>query len=456
MSCYIVVQTYHKNFIIAALVNSGEITDFTVDFADQGDEIGNIYAGIVTNVVHSLSACFVNYGSTRNGFLPNILSLKDVSEGDRIIVQVVRPSHNNKGAKLSQLIKIKEKNTFYSPYIGNSTSVNPVPNDIWSSILKKFEHKHENLLYKNPSNIEEFLHKNFYTTKTIYLDGHNLDSIEMLINKLQIGANIIHNDSVVSIFDKLNIRQNIEDIFSDKMKLDSGGTLVINQTEAMITIDVNSSGCINGDLESTSLLVNLEAAQKIAKQVKLRNLSGIIAIDFIDMQSPKNKDIINQIFVQQMSDDKVVCKISPMNEFSVLMLSRKRSGGNMKSTDDNLMIHSYISHLLSDLRLSINSHCEDVIDIRCSENIYHVLFDQYRYYLVKLENDNNLHLSIKIDQNVDNYSIHPIGKYEPDKVQTDNSYVVPPILWQFESPTNPIIQVFPIQKYSFYMPKLHE
>ena len=134
-----------------------------------------------------------------------------------------------------------------------------------------------------------------------------------------------YTDIAVPLFMRAGVEQQLEGLHGPYVNLPSGGSLVINATEAMVTIDVNSSRAIKEkDIEATALNTNLEAAEEIALQLRLRDLAGIIAVDFIDMEDERNNRKLEQKMREVMKRDRARTQVAKINNFGVLMLSRQR------------------------------------------------------------------------------------------------------------------------------------
>lgn len=134
-----------------------------------------------------------------------------------------------------------------------------------------------------------------------------------------------YKDAAVPLMVKAGVEKQLEGLHGPYVQLPSGGSLVINQTEAMVTIDVNSSRAIKEkDIEQTALNTNLEAAEEIALQLRLRDLAGIVAIDFIDMEEEKNNRKLELKMREVMKKDRARTQVAKINNFGVLMLSRQR------------------------------------------------------------------------------------------------------------------------------------
>ena len=416
----ILIQTYSQKCTIAALVYDNIIVDIICDFMEKKNAYDSIYSGVVVNDVESLSAYFVNYGDVKNGFLPYSACLGKLSVGDRIIVQIMRPPNHTKGARLSQFVKIKNlaDESFFVPYqtkaeYDSTINIKVHENQTWTNVVSQYHKNQSNgLLYQRPCHFEEFLYKYSDVVDEVYIDAFDARAFEIAKTCKNIfkTASINLNKDLLPVYEKFYLHNQLSNVLSDKIPLESGGELFVSQTEAMVTIDVNSAGCHDSDPESTHLLVNLEAAKTSAEQIKLKNLAGLIAIDFIDMASPKSKLIVKEALAKYMSDDTVSYKIADLNMFDVLMLSRQRYGSAIQFCNNKKNVHEIILRLLSDLRVSIYSVKERAsINIKCAENVYHCLFQEYRKQIVDLENRHNINLSIAIDLAVETYSISPIG-----------------------------------------------
>lgn len=136
---------------------------------------------------------------------------------------------------------------------------------------------------------------------------------------------VLYKDPAVPLMVKAGVEKQLEGLHGPYVQLPSGGSLVINQTEAMVTIDVNSSRAIKEkDIEQTALNTNLEAAEEIALQLRLRDLAGIVAIDFIDMEEEKNNRKLEAKMREVMKRDRARTQVAKINNFGVLMLSRQR------------------------------------------------------------------------------------------------------------------------------------
>lgn len=135
------------------------------------------------------------------------------------------------------------------------------------------------------------------------------------------------------IFEHFGIEEKLQKLYRNKVWLKSGGHLVINQTEALVAIDVNTGKFVgSSNLEDTIFKLNLEAIEEVVRQIRLRDLGGILVIDFIDMESRSNRKKIINAFFREMRKDRGLYKILPINEFGLLQLTRKRLKSSLLKT----------------------------------------------------------------------------------------------------------------------------
>jgi len=153
-----------------------------------------------------------------------------------------------------------------------------------------------------------------------------------LISKRSRSKIALYKDNI-PIFERFNIERQIEQTFQRKVTLPSGGEIVIDETEALIAIDVNTGSHKNrsGDEKNTIYAVNLEAAEEIARQIRLRNLGGLIIMDFIDMKERRHRNAIYDKMVELMSEDKAKTHILPISQLGIMQMTRQRQQESLSS-----------------------------------------------------------------------------------------------------------------------------
>ncbi|HNY49422.1 MAG TPA: Rne/Rng family ribonuclease [Smithella sp.] len=390
MKHIMLVNAVHKEQMRMATVNEkGILVDFNIEMPTREPIIGNIYKGRVLKVERGLQAAFVDYGGSKDGFLP----LKDVcpeflteqengqsggrpilKAGQEIIVQAIREAVGNKGALLTsyislpgrylvllpnkpgsgisrkvedeedrqkiknlmQQIKIPENMGFIVRTAGYNRTKQEISRDyqhlvrLWKEINKKAKSIHEpSLIYQETdfgvrsirdyltSEVEEIMvdDREAFGKMRAYLRAISPRYIKMLK----------HYKEKTPLFDSFKLEEQIRVIYQERVELKSGGHIVINPTEAMITIDVNSGrGSNKKNIEETAFKTNIEACEEIARQLRLRDLGGLIAIDFIDMLDKKHIAEVEKAFKKALSIDKARIQLSKISKFGILELSRQK------------------------------------------------------------------------------------------------------------------------------------
>lgn len=221
------------------------------------------------------------------------------------------------------------------------------------------------------------------------------------------------------IFDKYNLEDQIGIIYRDRVELKSGGYIIINPTEAMITIDVNSGRASNKrNVEETAYKTNIEAAEEIARQLRLRDLGGLIVIDFIDMRDRKHQTEVEKAFKKALSVDRARIQLSRISRFGILELSRQKKQSTIQEISYNACPHckgrgvrpSIEYTALSAFR-KIESHIVkgtvQTLKVTLPYEIADYLLNQKRSEINKLENthDVSIHISGAPDASWDDFKI---------------------------------------------------
>ncbi len=360
--------------------------ELRVEDKEYSKQSGSIYKGKIKRLVPGMNAAFIDIGQEKEAFLPlkdtcpktlEHTNCNELKVGDSILVQVKRSPISTKGAKLSCKIslpgkylvllpsneqisisskfedpelreeikqRIKELLEPYNPenygYIIR-TSAYDIPDDyiiedflnlksLWEKILKKAKKKKGVfLLYEEPlkafSIIRDYAGKFdniLVDSTTIYREIKNYckEHFPKLISKIK-----LYRKRKQSLFSLYQIDSLLNKILNTHVWLKSGGYIVINETEALVAIDVNSgSHCKQKTLEETAIKINSEAAKEVARQMRLRDLGGIIIIDFIDMKQEENKEEIIGILKEEFKKDKRPIKIRGFTTLGLLEVTRKK------------------------------------------------------------------------------------------------------------------------------------
>ena len=377
----IIKNTENVNEIL--LVENYELVEkYEENEEDQSIE-GNIYIGKVQNVLSGLQSAFVDIGEKKNAFIhvkdimPKVDITKDdpleevpisslVKPGDPIIVEVKRESTEYKGPKVSTHISIvgrlvvvmpnctfitvsqkieddKEKERLKSLVKkslpeGIGAIIRTVAKDATEKdILEDIKNSLDNWKEIQDKKIEKFPQKIYskggILKKTIVdLVDNELDRIivnnektkkrvETILKEIQAKVNVEVKEDCLSLY---SLEKELKEMNNRKIWLKCGGFITIDKTEALTAIDVNSGKFIGSkDLEKTVIKVNLEAAAEIAKQLRLRDISGIIIIDFIDMKTDEHKNALIQELLNHSKKDRSKIQIEEFTKLNLMELTRK-------------------------------------------------------------------------------------------------------------------------------------
>lgn len=379
--------TYHEELRVA-LVDGQKLINFDIETTSKAQRRGNVYKGVITRIEPSLEACFVDYGTEKQGFLPfkevdiaylpemaaQIRDFSQLKEGVELIVQVEKDERGKKGAALTTFISLPGRYLVLMPNNSRSGGISrridgderselkdilsslTVPNDMSviarTAALGRVQEELQwdlNYLLKlweairsaRSNQVGGFL---IYQESNLVIrsirDHFSPDIAEILIDKedvyqqaQQFIANVMpgYVDRVklyrddVALFSRFQIEHQIETVYARTVILPSGGSIAIDPTEALTAIDVNSAKANKGaDIEATALATNIEAAEEIARQLRLRDSGGLVVVDFIDMENIKNQREVEGFFRQQLNMDRARVQMGRLSKFGLLELSRQR------------------------------------------------------------------------------------------------------------------------------------
>ncbi|MDC0876566.1 Rne/Rng family ribonuclease [Candidatus Pelagibacter sp.] len=202
----------------------------------------------------------------------------------------------------------------------------------------------------------------------------------------------------VPLFIEENIEQKLNQIFDSEIKLKSGGYLVINPTEALVSIDINSGSSIKGkNVESTALDTNIEAAEEIARQIKIRDLSGLIIIDFIDMLSYGNRRLVERKLKEKCRTDRARIQIGKISNFGLLEMSRQRLRESAIKWNVTLTNESFAQKLLKTVELKAVVNKAKFVELKVCEKICDFLKENFIEDLTYFEKKNKMTIDIVSD-----------------------------------------------------------
>lgn len=378
-----------KNEKEIALVENGNLIEYYIDENETTRREGNLYVGIVKDIIKGMQAAFVDIGTEKNSFihlkdvLPKIDETKQkmdsnlkigdaVKKGQKLLVQVKKDSNIQKGARVSTHINLPSKYVVLMPNTdiitvsqkvedkkeqerliklvkenitkGNGAVIRTsaigkeqeIIDDIknienkWNKINQKFQQtktekpilieKAESIVEKMILDLpEKAIEKITVNDKEEYQKFQNFKKESGYINETKIELQE-GND----VLDKYDIKKQIEKMQNRKIWLKCGGFITIDKTEALTAIDVNTGKYTgNKDMEQTVYKVNEEATIEIAKQLRLRDIGGIVIIDYIDMADEKDKEKIQKLLIEKLNNDRTKTQVEGFTKLDLMEMTRK-------------------------------------------------------------------------------------------------------------------------------------
>ena len=417
-----------------AVVEQGMLQEILIERATHRGLVGNVYLGQVVRVLPGMQACFVDIGLDRSAFLhtkdfPSSQETHErsiqqlVTEGQSLLVQVIKDPVGSKGARLTAEVSLPARHLVLMPFAthvgisqriddeatrehlktiavealkaqnlecgviirtaGDGQTTDDLEEDlvylkrVWDNILKQQQ------TAKAPALLFEELpltHRMIRDQIRRETDRVFIDSLETYIKLSQFASKFMpelshliqHYQGDRPIFDLYQIEDEIEKALSRQVELKSGAYLVVDQTEAMTTIDVNTGRFVGAHtLEQTVFRTNLEAAVAIGRQLRLRNLGGMVVIDFIDMDDDEHRRQVLRTLERSLDEDPVKTRVIGFNDLGLVVLTRKRSRES-----------------LSDLLQEPCPHCHGTGQMKTAETVCYEIFRavmrEYRAYSAEM------------------------------------------------------------------------
>lgn len=374
---------------MATVDERGKLIEFNIEMSTKDPITGNIYKGKVLKVERGLQAAFVDFGGGKDGFLPlrdvspEYLTEQESGQGNgkpvlkagqEIIVQAVREVTGNKGALLTSYISLPGRYVVLLPnkagggisrkidseedrqkiknlmgqikipenmgFIVRTAGINRTKQEIlrdyqhlmrlWKEIKKKAASISAPLMIYQETDFGVRSLRDYLTSEIEEILVDDCDTFRKMRAYMKAVAPrhtkmIVHYKEKAPIFEQFHLEEQIRIIYQERVDLKSGGYIIINPTEAMCTIDVNSGrGSNKRNIEETAFKTNIEACEEIARQLRLRDLGGLIVIDFIDMMEKKNNAEVEKAFKKALTLDRARIQLSRISKFGLLELSRQK------------------------------------------------------------------------------------------------------------------------------------
>ncbi|MBY7733882.1 ribonuclease E/G [Francisella philomiragia] len=380
-----------------ATLDNGKLIDLDIENVDREQKKANIYKGYISRIEPSLNAIFVNYGEEKNGFLPfkevSEYYLKDVpngeniahllSEGQELIVQIDKEERGDKGAALTTFITLagsymvllpnnadgggisrrvegedRERLKKYLKDLNIPKNMSVIARtacvecsfeelkhdfdtlvELWDSIFKAYHkikkpallHKESDIIVRTVrDHLKEDVKEIIVDSKECFEDVKR--QLGLLRQSFDINKVKLYNEEL-PIFAQFGIDQQIENAYKREIRLPSGGSIVIDTTEALVAIDVNSSRANKAeDVETTAFKTNLEAAEEVARQLRIRDLGGLVIVDFIDMAFYPNRKQVEEKLMEALQQDRARIQMSRISKLGLVEISRQRLSSSINES----------------------------------------------------------------------------------------------------------------------------
>jgi ribonuclease E len=377
-----------------AVLEDGLLVEHYVAESQGGSLIGNVYLGKVQNVLPSMEAAFVDIGKGRNAVLysgevdweaaetgnqPRRIELA-LKSGDQVLVQVTKDPVGQKGARLTSQVSLPGRFLVYVPG-GNMSGISrklpeserqrlktilktALPEDAgvivrtaaegateeqlihdverlkaqWESISEKAKGKAPALLHSEPDLLVKIIRDVFNEDfQKLVVSGHSAkETISDYLSSVapDLVERLSAYELTEDVFDHYRLGDQIAKALERKVYLPSGGSLVIDRTEAMTVVDVNTGKFIGsgGNLEETVTKNNLEAAEELVRQLRLRDIGGIVVVDFIDMIHESNQEMVRRRLLECLSRDRTKNQVSEITSLGLVQMTRKKIGVGLLET----------------------------------------------------------------------------------------------------------------------------
>lgn len=470
-----------------AVIENKKVTKLNIHQPTDQSKVGNIYLGRVVDVKVGMNAAFIDIGEGKNGYLhrdqlplfiqnvdankENASISKFIQEGQKIIVQVKKDETEIKGPLLTAIIELSGEHLIYIPdgdYIAVSKKVEQaVVREKWQTIARKYkkghegfiirtdavkgleddflkelevlrEHYHEivqqsknsshpSIIWERPIFLEEVVHELVkLKTGTVIVDDNEIKTAlqDRTQDRKDIKWDYVFHQRKQDIFSAYQLDEQIENTLKKIVWLSNGSYIVIEETEAMIVIDVNT-GKFTGrqNLQDTVFKTNLLAAEEIGKQILLRNYGGIIVVDFIDMKSKTQQQKVMNALQKELDKDEKYSRIVGFTELGLLQITRKKTKKSLPETIQMAcpvchgkgMVHSpetIAFRLERELWEGRYSNHEAVL-IELSEDVKNIFCGIHNVHLNRLEQILHIKINFKVmDSQVPVYYIRQYGTKE--------------------------------------------
>ena len=485
-----------------AVVDGQKLLDFETEIEGREQRKGNIYKAVVTRVEPSLEACFVDYGEDRHGFLPfkeisrqyfpagasvSQARIQDViKEGQALVVQVEKEERGNKGAALTTFISLAGRYVVLMPnnprgggvsrriegeerqelkaaldqleypkgmsIIARTAGIGRAAEELqwdlnyllklWTAIDSATAASGAFLIYQESSLVIRAI-RDYYNSEIgeILIDTDDIyEQAHQFMNHVMPdqGSRVKRYRDEAPLFSRFQIEHQIESAYARTVHLPSGGAIVIDHTEALVSVDVNSARAIKGGaIEETATRTNIEAAEEVARQARLRDLGGLIVIDFIDMDEAKNRREVENRLRDALRQDRARVQLGSISKFGLLEMSRQRlrpalsegasipcprcgGSGHIRDTESSAL---QILRVIQEESMKDNTAA---VLVQVPVEVASFLLNEKRTEITKIELQQRIHILLVPNKSLDtpNYKLERLKHDDPRLDNLQASYTL--------------------------------
>ncbi len=396
MAKEMLINVVEEEEVRIALLVDGRLEDLYLERTGREHIVGNIYKGIVVNLVPNLEAAFVEFGHTKHGFLhaSDVLPSDGgkrggrddirrlLSEGQKILLQVTKEGIGDKGPSLTTYLSLPGRYLVLMPGVarrGVSRRISDdeersrlrnllrqldVPSDmgliartagegrsksdlkkdldyllrLWHAISQRADRSEAPaVVYQESDPVTRVIRDVFSEDiRRVVVDSEEVHTKVKDFLRTVLPRHVrkvkLHTGSE-PLFHRFGVEEEIEKMHSRTVQLPSGGSIVLEQTEALVAIDVNSGTYKGrGDAEETAFQINMEAAPEIARQIRLRDLGGVLAIDFIDMSRDDHRSKVERSLWKALKSDRARLRMLKMSPFCIVEMTRQRQKQSLRQS----------------------------------------------------------------------------------------------------------------------------
>ena len=341
-----------------------------------------------------------------------IVLMPNTAKGGGISRKIFNPADRKKIRSILNEIEIPKEMGLIVRTAGSNKTKNEINHDLqtlvntWNQIKESAINSIAPSLIHQESEIIKRTLRDMYdeNTQNIFVEGNEGYKKAQNFMKMMMPSHVKKIKKYRGknpLFIEEGIEQKLNQIFESEIKLKSGGYLVINPTEALVSIDINSGSSIRQkNVESTALDTNLEAADEIARQIKIRDLSGLIIIDFIDMLSYGNRKLVERRLKEKCRSDRARIQIGRISNFGLLEMSRQRLRESAVKWKINLTDESFALKILKLVELKTVINKAKYVNLKVCEKISNFLKENFIEDLKYFEKKNKMKIDIITDNNL--------------------------------------------------------